>query len=83
MTSATVAQRWATFQQTAAEVDAKARTLRPGLVLLTLAIAVPFIVGWVARKAVIVVWWLVSRLWTAVMVGWDAGSPKRSEAGSG
>ena len=76
MTSPSIAERWAGLQQTAAEIDARAKRLNWRLVLLTLAIALPYALGWLARSAVIVVWWVASRVWTAALVGWEAAAPK-------
>lgn len=49
-------------------------------VLLTLAIVVPFLVGWLVRKAWVAAWAIGSWLYAAVLVGWRAAAP-RSDGG--
>lgn len=39
--------------------------------VLLLAMAVPFILGWLAGKTVIVLWAVLSWVWAAAEVGWQ------------
>ncbi|MFI6883379.1 hypothetical protein [Streptosporangium canum] len=58
-------------------IDAEARQLDPRRALLTIVLAVPFLLGWVARKT----WMVLAWLWTAVLIGWqEAGRPRQGEA---
>lgn len=46
-------------------------------VLIATVTLLPFLLGWVVRKTVMIVWGLIAWLWAAVVVGWQAagGSP--------
>lgn len=61
------AQAW---QQTLERIQAEARQLTPGQVLLTLVSAPLFILGWLAAKIVQVLWLAIAWSWTAGLVGW-------------
>lgn len=52
----------------------KQRATQPdlGRVLLTLAMCVPFILGWLLGKTISVVWALCSWVWAAAVVGYQA-----------
>lgn len=39
--------------------------------LLLAAMAVPFVLGWVAGKSAVLLWAAVSWLWAAAVVGWQ------------
>lgn len=58
--------------RTVEAVRAEAKQLDPAKVALTLLMVLPFVIGFVAKKTVGVVWLVVSWLWTAALVGWRA-----------
>ena len=51
------------------QISEDARRLNPAKVALTILLALPFLIGWVAR----VVWLALAFLWSAVVYGWEAG----------
>lgn len=57
------------------QVREESRQLDPVKVLLTLAIVLPVVVGWLARKVCLAAWTVFSWVWTAALVGWRAGGP--------
>lgn len=62
--------------RTADQIREESRQLDPVRVLLTLAMVLPLVVGWSARKVFLVVWTCFSWTWTAVVVGWRMAGPQ-------
>lgn len=60
-------------------VNARSRQYQLGRALATLAMTIPFLLGWLVHKTVMVIWLTVAWLWAAVVVGWESastGNPK-------
>lgn len=61
------------------QVREESRQLDPVKVLVTLAMVIPFALGWLAAKVVAGCWTVVAWVWTAGVVGWRTargeGSP--------
>lgn len=68
----------ASMDTTVELVRAQRAAIDPARVLLTVLAALFFVPGWLARKLVIAVWWLVSYAAAGVMVGWRAAGPPDS-----
>jgi hypothetical protein len=66
-----------TLDATLAQVRERRREVDWARVGLALAFALPWVLGWVVRKAVVGVGLVVSFLWAAAEVGWRAAAPKR------
>lgn len=60
---------------TVEQIRAQRAEIDPARVFLTILAALFFAPGWIARKVVLAVWWLVSYASAAVMVGWRAAAP--------
>lgn len=59
------------------QIDKEARKLDPAKVALTVLVFLPFLIGWTARKAWLVVAWMGA----AVLLGWrEAGRPASQTA---
>jgi len=69
MTTATVFARAA---RTADQIRDESRQLDPVRVMLTLAMVLPFVAGWLVRKVFMACWTVLSWMWTAAVVGWRA-----------
>jgi len=60
-------------------IEERARTADPRRALLTVLLAVPFVLGWLTRKA----WMAAAYVWSAVVAGWqEAGRPRAVEGGT-
>lgn len=53
----------------------------PAKLFLTILAALFFAPGWLARKVVIAIWWVLSYAAAGVMVGWRAAAPAESRSG--
>jgi hypothetical protein len=62
------AQSWA---QLVERIDTQARQLQPREVLLSLIFVVPFVVGWLAARALAGGWIVVAWVWSAGLAGWQ------------
>lgn len=70
-----------TLDVTLARIRSRRAEIDPLRVLQVLLIALPWLLGWVARKVAIVSWVVLSFLWVALVVGWAAGGPPEDEPG--
>lgn len=61
--------------RTADQIRAESRQLDPVKVLLTLAMVLPFVLGWLAGMVVRALWTAVAWTWTAAVVGFRAARP--------
>lgn len=52
------------------QVRAEAQRIDLRRVLLTLAMVIPFVLGWLAGAVVRVTWLVISWTWAAAVVGW-------------
>ena len=57
-------------------INAEARDIQPGRVVLTVLAAVLWGIGWTARKTFVVAWLVLAWSWTAVRLGWQEAAPK-------
>ncbi|HVQ96124.1 MAG TPA: hypothetical protein VMU51_34205 [Mycobacteriales bacterium] len=67
--------------RTVSQIEEEAARLDPVRVVLTLLAVVPFVVGWLVRKATVAAWVVLSWAWTAALVGWRLAAPAKPEAG--
>lgn len=58
------------------EVDAEARTLKPGAAALTVVVAPFFALGWLVGLVARAAWFVVAFAWTASVVGFRTARPK-------
>lgn len=68
-----------TMDATLALVRAKRREVDWARLALTLAFVLPWALGWVVRKAFVVLGVAASFVWAAGVVGWEAAKPAASE----
>lgn len=54
-------------------IEERARAADPRRVLLTVLLAVPFVLGWLAGRA----WLALAYVWSAVIAGWQAATARR------
>lgn len=62
-------------------INSRARQYQLGKSLVALATLLPFLLGWSARKLVLVVWVVLAWLWAAVVVGWQSAAGPPSDQG--
>ena len=68
----------AKLKQLLDQVDADARELRPGRVVLTVIFAVLFVVGWVVGAVFRAVWLVIAWAWAAAVVGFNKSSGRET-----
>lgn len=57
-------------------IEKRAQEADPRRAVLTFVLAIPFLLGWIVRKA----WMALVYVWSAVAAGWqDAGRPSAPE----
>lgn len=66
---------------TVTQIQIQRAAIDPVRVALTLLAAFFFTPGWIARKVVIAIWWVVSYAAAGIMVGWRAAAPAESRSG--
>jgi hypothetical protein len=71
----------ATLDVTLARIRSRRAEIDPLKVAQLLLIALPWVLGWVARKVAIVLWIVGSFLWVALADGWTAGARPEDEPG--
>jgi hypothetical protein len=76
MTTATILGR---ASRAVDQIDAEAKQLDPRKVLLTLAMVVPFVLGWLVGMTVRALWATFAWIWTAGVVGFRAARPVRDK----
>lgn len=60
-------------------IEARAATADPRKAILTVLLFIPFMLGWLLRKA----WMALVYLWSAAAAGWqEAGRPRAAEGDS-
>lgn len=65
-----------------ARTVARQKAIDPKTVALSVLLVLPFVLGWVAKKTAMGVWFVVSFLWSAAAAGWKTATPEseRDEA---
>lgn len=58
------------------------RKVNPGQAVVSLVAFVPFLLGWLTRKVVLIAWVTISWLWAATVVGWQSAAGDQPDRAS-
>lgn len=59
-----------------ARINAEARQIHFGRMVLTVLAAILYAIGWITRKVFVVLWLTLTWSWAAIRIGWRDAAPK-------